>query len=345
MEKISVVIPVYKVEPYLRQCMDSVVNQTYTNLEIIAVDDGSPDNCGAILDEYASKDNRIKVIHKKNEGLSAARNDALKFVTGKWISFVDSDDWCESDLYEKAIKEAERSQPDIVIFSPYKNTPQEERRIHAFSKGFETEDKDVVFQVLLSSLNSRYNPFPSAQRWGQEYPWDKLFRTSLIRDNNIRFAENVRANEDVIFNIHALHYSKKLLFFDEALYHWRMNPDSIGHKYTEDRVTIDLDIYKELNKIGQLYDLPRQYYDALNVRIITNTIHLGWRCLYNAKRDGSLLSKMKYAREVLHTEPIYTAYKRVDRSKLGKIGRLITVYPSPWLLYFATQCIRVFNLN
>lgn len=102
--KISVIIPVYKVEPYLRQCLDSVVNQTYKNLEIILIDDGSPDNCGKICDEYAERDERIVVIHKKNEGLPAARNDGIAISTGYWITFVDSDDWCETDYYENIIK-------------------------------------------------------------------------------------------------------------------------------------------------------------------------------------------------------------------------------------------------
>ena len=120
--KISVIIPVYNVEPYLRQCLDSVVNQTYKNLEIIIIDDGSPDNCGAICDEYAAKDKRIQVIHKENCGLSAARNDGLARATGEWIAFVDSDDWCELDLYEKAIACAEKTDPDIVLYSLYKGS-------------------------------------------------------------------------------------------------------------------------------------------------------------------------------------------------------------------------------
>ena len=91
--KISVVVPVYKVEPYLRKCLDSIVNQTYRNLEIILVDDGSPDNCGAICDEYAAGDSRIRVIHQENGGVSSARNAGLSAVTGEWVGWVDSDDW------------------------------------------------------------------------------------------------------------------------------------------------------------------------------------------------------------------------------------------------------------
>ena len=97
---LSVIIPVYKVEKYLRQCVDSVINQTYKNLEIILVDDGSPDNCGKICDEYAEKDKRVKVIHQLNKGLSGARNTGTEQASGEYIAFVDSDDWLDVHMYE-----------------------------------------------------------------------------------------------------------------------------------------------------------------------------------------------------------------------------------------------------
>ncbi|HEY8803664.1 MAG TPA: glycosyltransferase, partial [Clostridium sp.] len=97
---ISIIVPIYKVEVYIRNCVDSILNQTYKNLEIILVDDGSPDNCGNICEEYSSKDKRIKVIHKKNGGLSSARNAGLDIASGEYIGFIDSDDWIEGDMYE-----------------------------------------------------------------------------------------------------------------------------------------------------------------------------------------------------------------------------------------------------
>lgn len=105
-EKVSVIVPVYNVEKYLHKCLDSIINQTYRNLEIILVDDGSPDNCGAICDEYAQKDSRIKVIHQKNGGLSAARNTGLDCAVGEYISFVDSDDWVSEEFIEQLISSA-----------------------------------------------------------------------------------------------------------------------------------------------------------------------------------------------------------------------------------------------
>lgn len=103
--KISVIIPVYNVEKYLRQCVDSIINQTYKNIEIILIDDGSTDSCPVICDEYAVKDDRIKVIHKKNAGVSAARNDGLKEITGDYVTYVDSDDWLDLEAFFKVVSD------------------------------------------------------------------------------------------------------------------------------------------------------------------------------------------------------------------------------------------------
>lgn len=113
---LTVIVPVYKVEPYLRRCLDSIINQTYKNLEIVLVDDGSPDNCPAICDEYAKKDKRIKVIHQKNKGLSGARNAGLDVATGDYIAFVDSDDWIELNTYEVVIQKMNQEKLDLVAF-------------------------------------------------------------------------------------------------------------------------------------------------------------------------------------------------------------------------------------
>ncbi|MEZ4357074.1 MAG: glycosyltransferase family 2 protein [Eubacteriales bacterium] len=116
--KVSVIVPIYNVEQHLKKCIDSIIGQTYTNLEIILVDDGSPDNCPAICDEYKGKDNRIKVIHKENGGISDARNAGIKEATGKYIAFVDSDDWLDYDLLNDWVKCAERNNADAVCYNP-----------------------------------------------------------------------------------------------------------------------------------------------------------------------------------------------------------------------------------
>ena len=113
MPELSIIVPVYKVEPYLRRCIDSILAQTFRDFELILIDDGSPDNCGAICDEYAAKDSRIIVIHQKNQGVSAARNAGLDIAKGTYLGFVDSDDWIEPEMYETMIATAKEKQVDV----------------------------------------------------------------------------------------------------------------------------------------------------------------------------------------------------------------------------------------
>lgn len=326
MNEVSVIIPVFKVEKYLKKCLDSVISQTYDNLQIIIVDDGSPDNCGKICDEYESKDARIKVIHKDNEGLCAARNDALKLVTGKWVLFVDSDDWCELDLVEKTVKAAEEKNVDILMFNPYRNMTEEQaEKIQAFPKEFETTDKDIISGMQLSALNDRYTPMNG--RWCQGFPWDKLFRASMIRDNDLKFATNVRANEDVIFNIHAFQFANKIAYIDETLYHYRYNPTSIAYKYTPDRVEIDREIYYEMYSIGKKYDLSESYFEALKCRTVCNNIsRWGLRCFFHKDNKDRFSIKCAKLKKCLCEEPFYEILSTVNRSMLWKSGKFITVF-------------------
>ena len=127
MSTVSIIVPVYKVEDYIRECLDSILAQTYPYFELILVDDGSPDNCGRICDDYAKGDNRIKVVHKVNGGLTSARNAGLEVAKGDWIMHVDGDDWIEPDMLEKMYAVAEKSQADIVYCDFYLSYEKNER--------------------------------------------------------------------------------------------------------------------------------------------------------------------------------------------------------------------------
>ena len=151
--KISIIVPIYKVESYLRQCLDSILHQTYQNLEIILVDDGSPDGCGAICEEYAQKDSRIHVIHQTNGGVSAARNTGLEAATGQWIGWVDPDDWIDANMFELLITEGEQQEKpmDVVICGGY-----EEYRHRQVPFGWPCRQQLDRREALLGLLEDRY---------------------------------------------------------------------------------------------------------------------------------------------------------------------------------------------
>lgn len=197
---ISVIVPVYKVESYLHRCLDSIINQSYKNLEIILVDDGSPDNCPAICDEYAAKDNRIKVVHQENKGLSAARNAGLDIATGDYVAFVDSDDWIELDTYKKVIDVG--SETDIVLFNyveEYKNRSIK-RKIDSLTY---CDTPSIKRGFLYDSIGS--------------YVWRGLYRHYLW--TNIRFPLNTNY-EDLAIIIDVVMRADKIEVLDRCCYHY-----------------------------------------------------------------------------------------------------------------------------
>lgn len=208
--KISVIVPVYSVEAYLLKCLNSIVNQTYQNLEIILVNDGSPDSCGVICDEYAAKDERIKVIHKANGGVSSARNVGLAAATGDYIGWVDSDDWIETDMFEYLLDGARECDADVAVCGRIEAYSDHQRAI-----GWERKT------VLSRNEAIRYLLEDGVLR---NYLWDKLWRRELFRD--IVFPEG-KTFEDVATVYRLLEKADKVVCLPECKYFYLQREDGI----------------------------------------------------------------------------------------------------------------------
>lgn len=180
---LSIIVPVYKVESYLPRCVDSILAQTVSDLELILVDDGSPDRCGAICDEYAARDSRVRVIHKENGGLSSARNAGIDIARGQWLGFVDSDDWITPDCYEKLLSCARRRNVKLVCAGRWDVS---EKTVE-MTPGLCPEKEETVSGMELARRIFTWDHLDSAA-------WDKLYRAELFRD--IRYPVG-RVNEDV----------------------------------------------------------------------------------------------------------------------------------------------------
>ncbi len=224
--KISVIVPVYNSEFYLEKCIDSIMNQSYKNLEIILIDDGSTDQSCEIVKLYAQKDQRIILKRQDNAGESAARNNGLKLATGEYIGFVDCDDWIEPDMYECLVEQAVKENADIVISGWYKDTEYESNKIRN-----EKEVRERVFsgETLLRYLYERdsYREFA--------YMWDKLYKKELFHDENgetILFDENLKLGGDVLCLGRIALNVKKAVYVDKAFYHYIQRKESGCH--TED---------------------------------------------------------------------------------------------------------------
>lgn len=213
---ISIIVPVYNAEQYLNKCVDSIVNQTYTNLEIILIDDGSPDNCGAICDEWAKKDSRIKVIHKPNGGLSSARNAGLDLAKGDYLTFIDSDDYVEADMVFSVVNAIKNSEVEIVLIREKQvNLKGETTKIVGDTPTNTTfyKEKDFLVELILGKqINGAC---------------DKFYKRELV--NDLRFEEGKHHGEDMLFNVRYLDCVNRVGYVDYIKYSYVANEDSVTH--------------------------------------------------------------------------------------------------------------------
>lgn len=223
-EKITVIVPVYNVEHYLDKCLDSLINQTYKNLEIIVINDGSTDNSGTICQEYAQKDDRIIYIEKENGGQSEARNMGLDRMTGSYVTFVDSDDWVELDYVEVLYNKLIEYQADIVVGNYCKfNESDLNFYFHISENYFEKVYDNVSIVDCLNDSNKLLNSTLIVA-------WGKIYRKEII--SNFRFPVG-RVTEDTIFNLRVLLASKSIVYINKAYYIYRVRSGSISNSWDE----------------------------------------------------------------------------------------------------------------
>ncbi len=215
---ISIIVPVYNVEQYLDKCVESIVNQTYPNLEIILVDDGSSDSCPALCDKWERSDSRVIVIHKDNGGVSSARNAALEVSSGDYLGFVDSDDYIEPDMYENLIDSIKQNKSDVAVC------------------GFKYKDNCFSFKnnAVISSSEAKImmfnnRDFPSFEG----YSCNKLYSARIIQGNKIRFNEKYLICEDTLFNFSVFDYSDKISLVNCCGYNYQYRSSSASNNFDE----------------------------------------------------------------------------------------------------------------
>lgn len=237
MAKISVIVPIYKAEQYLRPCVDSILSQTFEDLELLLVDDGSPDCSGMFCDEYASKDPRVRVIHKKNGGVSTARNAGLDAASGEYITFVDSDDYIDRDMYAAMMELADRG-VDLVMCDCVKEfADHQQLYTHNIRQGFydRVQLKEEYFPHLLMMENVEYPTTISNCLL--------LFRRELAE--NVRYLQGVRYSEDLLFGAQLIYRARSFFYMKgKPYYHYRINEQSATHKFVSDKWTD----YKKLHQ-------------------------------------------------------------------------------------------------
>lgn len=272
---ISVVVPIYKVEEYLDRCVSSLVGQSYKNLEIILVDDGSPDNCPQMCEGWADKDNRIKVIHKENGGLSDARNAGLKAVTGDYIGFVDSDDWIDVKTYELVLKKMLDTASDIGAFNILSVTSEE--FTPELSDEYEVLDSEKAIENTIDDVGVR------------TVVWNKLYKRELL--DGLPF-EKGKLHEDEFFTFRVLDRAERIVYLHRQCYYYFQRPSSIMGVYSPKHIDMLEGVWQRTKFVEKKYPA---IYSKAKISFSFCCIHQYCMILKNKKSDPQRSARKKIA--------------------------------------------------
>ncbi|MCK8104715.1 glycosyltransferase family 2 protein [Pseudoalteromonas sp. 2CM36K] len=278
-KKISIIVPIYNVEAYLNKCLDSIVNQTYPNLQIICVIDGSPDNSLAIAQAYADKDPRVTVINQKNQGLSGARNVGLAYADGDYIMFVDSDDWLELDCCSTALNTAVKKDYDVVFWPYNKIFSNRVEKQFVYSKNTAFDNQEAVKEGVFSDLLGPSN-------YDLKYPYIldakvtahcKLYKSSILKSSNAQFVDTKEiGTEDLLFNVQVFNSVSSACFINMPLYNYlKTNETSITSVYKPELLKLWGNLYNCMQSAVSMDRLGSEYKTRFSNRIACSIIGLG----------------------------------------------------------------------
>lgn len=310
---VSIIIPVYNAQQYIAKCIDSVISQSYINWELILVDDGCTDKSGEICDKYAQKDKRIKVFHKKNGGVSSARNTGISEAVGEWLYFIDSDDFIDSDTLSKSIKKNVEI-PDLIVHGLVNDYIYNGKSCSLLYKKIEDNDYKEIIE-----FTDRYGLLKG--------PVCKLFRHSIVKENKLFFDESICYGEDTKFSFEYLQKCKSIAFVPEHFYHYcfRLEGSLTKRSYpylswdNTARMLLELRL-----PIMKQFSMPDSYFQYIRFEYISHII----RAVYSMYKDGvSKLDRLKYLKK-LHND----IYLRKPHKDLKYLNRFIYLLKVPTLM-------------
>ena len=340
---VSVIVPVYNVRRYLNNCIKSLIVQTFRDIEIILVDDGSTDGSSEICDEWAIKDVRIKVIHQKNQGVSVARNNGLAKAVGDWVSFVDGDDYVVENMIAELLEETNKSERiDLVIGSYYTVKNEKIREEHFFEgkKILDLAEKDILVKMAVGidvfGLNGETNV---------GVPWSKLYRKEIV--NEVRFQNGLKRMQDTVFNLSVFRIANKIGYIDIPLYYYRINSESAVRRYSEDFEHTAEDIITALTQ--QIYEYDNivdkeEIIQYKKISLLIETIKLSY---INRKCKLTLRQKLenieRLSKSLLYYDAIYDTSGKYLSQKYKFFMRALKL-KLYWLAYI-TVFIKYYLVN
>ncbi|OUO94594.1 glycosyltransferase family 2 protein [Cloacibacillus sp. An23] len=348
---VSIIIPIYNLESYVSKCIQSIQNQTYKNWEAIIVDDGSTDNSPALCDNFAVDDKRIKVIHQTNHGAAAARNKGIEAASGKWIMFVDADDWLEPDAVECLYHQTQK-QCDVVVAS-YTWDFSDGTSRHASLNVFEEhcyhaiDRREYMLGLCLVSPNDMVNQFPEDMSICPSFagPWAKLYKKSLLIDNKILFPQHIYLGEDRLFNLYVIYNAQIVVFINKFIYHYFIRNGSTVNSslaISTTKVVAHLEeTYSFIKEHPNLINtLPYFYYSCFKKmeafsQYLAMEVNLNKNFRFCNKK---LISFFKYPICKISVYNLSVRYVKASREKLMLIlfkARLLSIALIVCVLYYA----------
>lgn len=317
---VSIIVPVYKTKDYLRQCIESLLSQTYRSVEIILVDDGSPDECPALCDAYASKDKRIRVIHKENGGLSSAREAGIQHAHGDYIMVVDSDDWLEPDTIADCIEVAQKNEADCVMFGYVREYPSKSIPTHLFGSDFAYEvfaSEEKIHRRIVGLIGDELQSPQQIDNLSTVCM--KLYKTDIAIRGRIVSERIVGTSEDTIFNLYALD-GCKISYINKCFYHYRKsNAQSITTQHKPDLAEKWDAMYSIMLEYIDGSGRANEYHTPFLNRVACGMIGLGLNEIGSTK---SIWKKSQCLRAILD-KPLYReAFAQMDTSYCGAKWKL-----------------------
>lgn len=318
--KISIIVPVYNVEKYIKKCLDSIVNQTYKNLEIIIINDGSTDDSLSIVEKYQKKDKRILLMNQINQGVSVARNNALKCASGDYIMFIDSDDWLELDTCHKLIDKIEKEKSDIVIFNFIKEFNSKSVKNLNYDENFDLSIKEN-YDKFLSVMIAPFYKVKNLKYLGLGYAFNKIIKRDCIKNVKFPFEGLCAYNEDIMFYLQLFKNAKIISLSNEFLYHYRVYDQSATFKYNKDIILVNNKTFEILNSNVGVENLCLK--ETISARMIYNLCKEMNLYIFNDKLTISQKNKIKLLKKEVNKEQFKTSIKNI---KLYKLNKYMFVY-------------------
>ncbi len=329
----SIIVPVYKVNTtYFKECIESILAQTFRDFELILVDDGSPDNCGQICDEWSLLDERIRVIHQENQGVSVARNSGIESAKGDWILFVDADDWLEANTCQILFDELSKNDCEIIMFHGIVESANGSKVMdYGLQNGYlydlsVPENREFLYKRVMG-ISAGDKQFVSHMY----YSWDKAYKRTFLLENELFYPKGIAKSEDKVFMCRCVEKTHKFYSIGDALYHYRMNEESVCHRYSakidENRILLaktlmpiaqnmDKELAKVLNEpeFHKIYDEYMRFIFGL----ISDVLVLKFYHKDNPNPKG----RRKAAIQFIKTEPFSSSINYVSYAKLSLVAKI-----------------------